>query len=88
MLETDAEQMTPKLHKIFAKWGVKLCLDRSRSEKMFSPAFGLRLLSSIIAFTRFSSRYPVKWDVPPDMKFYPKTEPCLKHIRDRTNRSP
>eukprot|EP00439_Symbiodinium_sp_Y106_P077937 s133_g16.t2 len=24
MLETDAEQMTPKLHKIFAKWGVKL----------------------------------------------------------------
>ncbi|CAE6973437.1 unnamed protein product [Symbiodinium natans] len=44
MLETDAAQMTPKIYKLFAKWGVKL--------------------------------YPVKWDVPPGMKHYPKTDWC------------
>jgi len=44
MLKSDANQTTPKITKLFQKWGIKL--------------------------------HTVDWDVPPNMKHYPKTDWC------------
>ena len=42
MLKSDAKHMSPKIEKLFEKWGIKL--------------------------------HAVDWDVPPNMKHYPKTD--------------